>query len=68
MDIFITRYGFQTLMDIVIIDPTHTDMMQWILMTITHVVMMIVMKKIQSYTKQAPGDDFIPLVIRVDAH
>jgi hypothetical protein len=40
VDILIIRNGFHTLMDIVIVDPIHTDMVQWTLMIITHVAMM----------------------------
>jgi len=34
-------------------------------MTITHAVIMVVYEKTQSYAKQAPGDDFIPLLIEM---
>jgi hypothetical protein len=40
-NIFIIRDNFQTLMDIIIIDSTRTNMAQITLTTITHVVMMI---------------------------
>jgi hypothetical protein len=42
VDFFITRDNFWTLMDIVIADPTHTNMVQWTSTITTHVTMMIV--------------------------
>jgi hypothetical protein len=44
-----------------------TNMMQQTLMMTTHVMTIIVSKKIESYTKRTLGNDFIPLV-GVDAH
>jgi len=63
MDIFITRNNFRTLIDIIIVDLIHTNMMQWVLVTTTHAMMMAIQEKTQSYAKQALGDDFIPLAI-----
>jgi hypothetical protein len=63
MDILITRDSFWTLMDIIIDDLTHTDMVQQISMMTTHVAMMVTQEKTQSYVKQTLGDDFIPLAI-----
>jgi uncharacterized membrane protein YpjA len=40
VDILITKYGFWTLMDIIIIDSTHTDIVQQTLMMTTHATMM----------------------------
>jgi hypothetical protein len=40
MDILIIRKGFRTLMDIVIANPTHTNMVQQTLTTTTYVAMM----------------------------
>ncbi len=40
VDIFITKDDFRTLMDVIIADSIRTDMVQWTLTTITHVVMM----------------------------
>jgi hypothetical protein len=45
MDILITRYGFRTLMDVVIVDSICTNMVQQTLMTTTHVAMMVVQEK-----------------------
>ncbi len=67
IDILITKDGFQTLMDVDIFYLIRTNMMQQTLMMTTHVMMMIVSKKIESYTKRTLGNDFIPLV-GVDAH
>jgi len=52
-------------MDIVIVDPTHTDMVQRTLMTTAHETTMTIWEKTQSYTEQTLGDDFIPLVIEM---
>jgi hypothetical protein len=40
MDILITKDGFRTLMDIVIIDPIHIDMVQQAFTTTTHAMTM----------------------------
>jgi hypothetical protein len=41
VDIFIIRDGFQTLMDVIIVDSTLINMVQRASMMITHVVMMV---------------------------
>jgi hypothetical protein len=41
MDIFITRDGFCTLMNVVIIDPTYTNMVQQTSTMTTHATMMV---------------------------
>jgi len=64
MDILITRDDFRTLMDIIIVDSTHTNMVQWTLTTTTHVVMMATQEKTWSYIERALGNDFIPFVIK----
>jgi hypothetical protein len=48
VDFLITKNNFRTLMDIVIVDSTHTNMVQQALTT-SHVVMMATQKKTQSY-------------------
>jgi hypothetical protein len=45
MDILITKDGLRALMDIVIVDLTHTNMVQRTSMTTTHVAMMDVQEK-----------------------
>jgi hypothetical protein len=42
MDMLITRDNFRTLMDVVIVDLIHTDMVQQSSMTTTHAMMMVV--------------------------
>jgi hypothetical protein len=42
VDIIIIRNDFQTLMDIIIVDPTHTHMIQRILTMMTNATMMVV--------------------------
>jgi hypothetical protein len=41
MDILITKNNFQTLMDVVIIDPIHTNMVQRTSMMTSHVAMLV---------------------------
>jgi hypothetical protein len=38
-------------MDIVIVDPTHTNMVQWASTMTTHATMMVAQEKTQSYVK-----------------
>jgi hypothetical protein len=63
MDIVITRNSFQTLVDIIIVNPTCTNLVQHALMMTMHVTTIATQNKAQSYTQRAPIDDFIPLVI-----
>jgi hypothetical protein len=63
MDIIITKNDFWPLMDVVIVDLTCTNMVYRTSMTITHVAMMTIQEKTQSYVERALGDDFILVVI-----
>jgi hypothetical protein len=63
MVILITKDDFWILMDIVIADLIHTDMVQWTSMMTSHVAMMVVQEKTWSYVKRTPSDDFIPFDI-----
>ncbi len=65
LHIIIIRDNFQTLMDIVIVDPTHIDMVPQASMMTTHVVMMPTQEKTRSYVERALGNDFIPLAINM---
>jgi len=65
VDIVITRDSFQTLADVVIIDPTRPNLVQHVFTTITHAMIVVTQDKAQSYTKRMPGDDFIPLTIEI---
>jgi hypothetical protein len=70
MNILIIKHGFWTLMDVMIVDSTRTNMVQRALMTTTHVTMMVAREKKRSYIKRplferTPGNDFIPLVIEM---
>jgi hypothetical protein len=51
MNILITRNDFCTLMDIVIVNPTHIDIEQRASMTTSHATMMDAQEKTQAYTK-----------------
>jgi hypothetical protein len=50
-------------MDVVIVDPIHTNMVPRASIMPTHVVMMPAHEKTRSYVERALGDDFIPLAI-----
>jgi hypothetical protein len=63
MDIVITRSGFWTLVGIVIVDPTLPNLVQHVLMSTSHAMIVAAQNKAQSYTKWMLGDDFIPLTI-----
>jgi hypothetical protein len=65
MDILITKNNFQTLMNVIIVDLTHTDMVQRTSIMTTHVMMLVVQDKNTTYVKRALGDDFIPLAIEM---
>jgi hypothetical protein len=41
VDIFIIRKGFRTLLGIIIVDPTYTNMVQQTLTMTTHAMMMV---------------------------
>jgi hypothetical protein len=51
VDIIVITNDFQTLMDVVIADPTHIDMVQQILTMITNALMMVAQEKTQSYAE-----------------
>jgi len=63
VDILITKDGLRTLMDVIIVDLIHTNMVQQALTTTTRAATMVAQKKTRSYVKQAPGNDFIPFAI-----
>jgi hypothetical protein len=52
-------------MDVVIVNPICTDMVQQTLTTTTHVVMMGIQKRTRSYVEQTLHNDFIPLAIEM---
>jgi hypothetical protein len=62
VDIMITN-NFCTLADVVITNPTHTNLVQCASMTRLHIVTIVVQNKAWSYKEQTLGDDFIPLAI-----
>ncbi len=63
MDIITTRNNFQTLTNVIIVNPTGIDLVQCASMTTMHAITDVIQKKAQSYTKQTIGNDFIPLAI-----
>jgi hypothetical protein len=64
MDIVIIKDSFCTLANVVIIDLTYRDLVQHVSMMTTHVAIIVTQDKAQSYTKEMPKNDFIPLVIK----
>jgi hypothetical protein len=63
MDIVITRDGFQTLVDIVITNSTHTNWVQHAWTTTINATIVSARNKAQSYTECMLEDDFMPLAI-----
>jgi hypothetical protein len=63
VDIVITRNNFQTLVSIIIINPTCTNLVQCASTMIAHVATVATQDNARSYTQQVQGNDFIPLTI-----
>ncbi len=63
VDIVITKNSFWTLVNVIIVDPTHIDLVQNVLMKTTYAIAIVIQNKARSYTKRAPRNDFIPLAI-----
>jgi hypothetical protein len=63
MNIVITRDGFWTLVDVVIVDSTCIDLVLHVLMMITHATIVAIQDKTRSYTKHSPRNDFNPFAI-----
>jgi hypothetical protein len=64
VDIVTIKDNFCTVTNVVIIDPTRTNLVYCVSTMTTHVVIVAAHDKTQSYTKQVPRDDFIPLAIK----
>jgi hypothetical protein len=64
MDILITKNNFQTLVDIVIANPTHINMVQRASTMTTHVMMMVAQEKTRSYNERTLGNDSFPLLLK----
>jgi len=65
VDILIFINDFQTLMDIIIANPIHTDMVQQTSTTTAHVAIMVVQEKTWSYAEHTLRNDFNPLAIEM---
>ncbi len=65
VDILIFRNDFQTLMDVIIANQIHIDMVQQTSTTTAHVAMMVVQEKTWSYAEQTLRNDFNPLAIEM---
>jgi hypothetical protein len=63
INIFITIDGFQTLMDIVIINPINPNMVQHASSTTTHAMTIVNQEKTKSYAKRASRDNFNPFYV-----
>jgi hypothetical protein len=55
-------------MDVVIANPTCTNMVERTSTTTTHAMMMVAQEKTWLYIEQAPSDDFIPLAIAIETY
>ncbi len=64
IDIVITINRFRTLGNVVIVDPTHINLVQQASMTTTHWATVATQDKEWSYTKWVLRNDFIPLAIK----
>jgi hypothetical protein len=62
--IFFTRNNFQTLINIIIVDSTYLNMVQCVVSTTTHVMIVASQKKTRSYIERTSKDTFIPLAIK----
>jgi hypothetical protein len=60
VDIVITKDIFQTFVDIIIVNLTHTNLMQHALTTTTHPTTVIAQNKAWSYIERTQENDFIP--------
>jgi hypothetical protein len=45
VDILIIKNGFETLMDVIIVNPTYTNMVERASTTTTHAMMMVIQEK-----------------------
>jgi hypothetical protein len=61
INIFITKNGYQTLVNVVVNNLNFSNMVQHASSTTTHAATDVTQKKTRSYTKRALGDNFIPL-------
>ncbi len=58
INIFITRNGFLTLTNVVIVDPTHLDTIQCVLSPTMHVATIVIHEKTCSYVEHTSRNDF----------
>jgi hypothetical protein len=65
MDIVFIADGIHTLVDIVIIDPTHAHLVSQVTSSQGMVVTIAAQAKLVSYYNRHPKDDFIPLTIKI---
>jgi hypothetical protein len=65
MDIVLIADGIHTLADIVIVDPTHADLVSQATFSQGMVVTIVAQANIMSYCNRHPKDDFIPLTIKI---
>ncbi len=68
VDILIIINKFQTLTNIVIVDPTHLDMVHHALSITLHVLTTTIKKKTWSFVEHAQKNNFIPLAIEIYGH
>jgi hypothetical protein len=61
----LTANGTHTLVNIIIVDPTHADFASQIAFSQGITAMIVIRAKVVSYHDQDPEDDFIPLIVRI---
>jgi hypothetical protein len=65
MDIMLTTYGIYTLVNVVIVDLIHVDIVSQATSSRGVVATIATQVKVVSYHNQHPMDDFIPLAIEM---
>jgi hypothetical protein len=63
VDIVITRNDFWILVDVIITNLILTDLVQHVLIMITHVTIVVAQNKARSYIEWVLGNNFIPFAI-----
>jgi hypothetical protein len=65
VDVVFTKYGIHTLVDVIIVNPTWTDLLPWSCRTRGFVAPNAIQAKEKSYHNWHPIDQFFPLAIEV---
>ncbi len=62
---YVLVFKWKQLRVVIIVDLTHTNVMQQTLMTTTHAMAMAIQEKTRSYTEWTLDNDFIPFAIEM---